>query len=65
MTPYKYKTHLIVTDKNGNFKRYACNVKGEQEALHDESKVTCNKCQGMKNTGKVVDGYGFPHSKRL
>lgn len=60
-----YKMHLIITDKSGNFKRYACNKKGYQDGTHDASEVTCINCGGKANSGKVVEGYGFPFSDRL
>lgn len=60
-----YKTHLIITDKKGNWKRYACNKRGEQWETHDANEVTCLICQSKINTGLVVEGYGYIHSKRL
>ena len=60
-----YKVHLNITDKKGNWKRFACNVRGDQDSSHNPDKVTCLKCMGMKNTGVVVEGFGYYFSKKI
>jgi len=48
-----YKIHLIITDKQGNFKKLACNKKGEQDITHDLKKVTCSNCAGKINLNPI------------
>lgn len=60
-----YKTHLIITDKKGNWKSYACKKRGEQWETHNPDEVTCMFCKSKVNNGLVVEGFGYIHSKRL
>lgn len=60
-----YKVHLNITDKKGNWKRFACNKKGHQDGTHKLSDVTCCNCAGKTNKGLVVDGYGYITSPLL
>lgn len=57
-----YKVHLIITNKDGNFKRLACNRKGEQDATHDLSKINCSFCLGKTNPNPI-NPTAWPFSK--
>lgn len=58
----KYKVHLIITNKDGLFKKLACNRKGEQDMTHDIKKVTCSYCIGKVNINPI-NPTSFPYRK--